>query len=369
MNIREQFLKMKEEAKKLEKKFGWITIPVFLYKKEKNKYSKAPLIQWKEVVNEPFETRWGDYIISIAEKKAKVYEDKDPNIGIAVITGKPSHLTVIDFDDPTQYFTIKNEIDTIKQETRRGGHLFFKYDPEIKTQVNKKLNMDVRNDGAFIVVAPTKGYTMTGEELKEIPDWLKSKLQTSQVQKNLPIKDIKISIKNLDNLVKIVNEAYHQKRLDGYGVDLFLSGLAYYGIDEKEIHRIAREIFQEEYDQKRTDYMINRGIDFRNSGKLPIFFSIFREIGKDWKTRQKIKESINKEIVDELSEKLKEKFGININGVSLKGEEIRDMIINTKNFVANNELYDQSGKKIKCEIKTFGAINPEKYYKVKIINK
>ena len=90
----------------------------------------------------------------------------DANIGVA--TGKISGITVLDIDfDPEKgingFETLKQLgiglPSTVMQRTPRGGlHLFFKYDPRVGNTANKLgPGLDTRNDGGYVVVAPSVG--------------------------------------------------------------------------------------------------------------------------------------------------------------------------------------------------------------------
>ena len=73
---------------------------------------------------------------------------------LCVRTGKLNNITVIDFDSVKAYdkaiakFPELKEFFTIK--TPRGYHIYSKYNECIKTTTDKKLKIDIRNDGAFV---------------------------------------------------------------------------------------------------------------------------------------------------------------------------------------------------------------------------
>ncbi len=76
-----------------------------------------------------------------------------------VITGARSGVTVIDCDSKDAYdscidmYPILAEAYTVKSP--RGYHIYVKYEKYAKTSSNKELDIDIRNDGGFIVAPPS----------------------------------------------------------------------------------------------------------------------------------------------------------------------------------------------------------------------
>jgi hypothetical protein len=90
-----------------------------------------------------------------------------PEANLAVRTGKESGLTVIDIDAGdgkvgaatwAELIDQYGEPNTLKAQTGGGGgHLFFKYCPEVKTGNNRfGKHVDVKNDGGYVLVAPSR---------------------------------------------------------------------------------------------------------------------------------------------------------------------------------------------------------------------
>lgn len=96
------------------------------------------------------------------------------DVGIAILTGHISGITVIDDDlrDGSQRFN-----STCIAMTGGGGyHYFYKYQPNLKSTVSTEKKVDILNDGKLVFVYPTihksgKRYTwLTGmESLKDLP--------------------------------------------------------------------------------------------------------------------------------------------------------------------------------------------------------
>ena len=85
--------------------------------------------------------------------------------GLSVITGKESNITAYDFDDYEEYkklLLVCPELINCKTiRTRKGVHLYFKYNPSINTTTNAMIsynNVDIRNDKGMLYAPPTKYY-------------------------------------------------------------------------------------------------------------------------------------------------------------------------------------------------------------------
>jgi len=119
--------------------FGWVLLPV-------KKGEKRPAI-----------ATWTEY-----QKRRPTKEElnewfKDPEVGVGVVTGKLSGIVVIDEDsykDGGTKLDLKTPLRTI---TGSGGrHLFFKYTEGLGNKVDKERAIDIRGEGGFIVLPPTK---------------------------------------------------------------------------------------------------------------------------------------------------------------------------------------------------------------------
>jgi hypothetical protein len=118
----------------------------------------------------------------------------ESGINLGIRTGEVSGITVIDVDlkvAPAQEMNeiYKNLMDskTLMQNTPHGKHFIFKYDKEIKqTTKIAGITIDVRNDGGQILCSPSKinvlsyNWINLGNEIKEIPENVKSKLLTDK---------------------------------------------------------------------------------------------------------------------------------------------------------------------------------------------
>ena len=129
-------MNLKEYAKNY-RNIGWIPIPL------KNK-GKTPTIDWK-----PYQEKQ----TSFKEIEAWMW----PNIGI--ITGQISGIIAFDVDGPEAEDFVKKQGGfpvTPQSKTSKGCHYILKYpDFKVSNSANKKLLLDVRGDGGYIVVPPS----------------------------------------------------------------------------------------------------------------------------------------------------------------------------------------------------------------------
>lgn len=91
--------------------------------------------------------------------------------GFAIITGEISGISVLDFDTEDAYKEFLADFGTecVSRKTiftRKGKHLYFKYDPDLKQTQNPTAGVDVRNDGGIIIAPPTK-YTLLNGSVAE----------------------------------------------------------------------------------------------------------------------------------------------------------------------------------------------------------
>lgn len=136
--------------------WGWCIIPVV-------KGEKRPAVNWKEYQNRK----------PTNEELQKWFSD--PDVGVGLVTGKISGVTVIDEDT---YKGKENSLlgldSPVVVNTGGGGrHLFFKYKEGTKNSVNAEMATDIRSEGGFTVLPPTLHPSgKTYEWATELPDVL-----------------------------------------------------------------------------------------------------------------------------------------------------------------------------------------------------
>lgn len=134
---------------KLYSSLGWSIVPV----KRGTKY--PALESWKE-----YQER------KPTEEELKTWFEGKENIGIGVITGKISNLTVIDNDlYKPDAVDLKLETPIVAQSGAGGKHGFYQYNPKVSTFKNEEKAIDSRSEGGFIVLPPTI-HPSTGKEYR-----------------------------------------------------------------------------------------------------------------------------------------------------------------------------------------------------------
>lgn len=184
------------------------------------------------------------------------------HMAYGIVTGKVSGITVFDFDDIKTYnwfyYNLGSNVQecfkkAIKVKTRKGYHIYFKYNPELKTNTDvceRVPGVDIRNDGGFVIGPSTRYKTLDGEkhkyklikgELLDVPEYLlqqlnKEKAFKTKPKEEQPKKEYK-PVKE-DKLEKIL------KLLPSYSADNFTEwvqvGLALYNSYDEDT---ARDLF------------------------------------------------------------------------------------------------------------------------------
>ena len=110
--------------------------------------NKRPLLKW-----EPFQKARAD------EMQIKAWFKKWPNANIGIVTGEISGITVADADSDDA-FNFLNEFlpDTFitpTAKTPKGKHIYFDYAKDFSNAVRLVSEIDIRNDGGYVVAPPS----------------------------------------------------------------------------------------------------------------------------------------------------------------------------------------------------------------------
>ncbi|MGC8766800.1 MAG: bifunctional DNA primase/polymerase [Brevinematia bacterium] len=359
MNYLSDIIKQKEKLSSVQV----FSIPILLsYNKEKGKVEKKPVLKgWTNISSgEDLENYW-DLCIDALEK----FSSDFIGVGIGVLTGRRSNLTVIDVDN-LNIFREKLSEDLIQKlfaeascvvKTARGGyHFYFAYCEELKQGTYQAWGFDVRNDGGFVVAPPSElvvdkkifrweWVKEDFENLKPIPlDILQALVVSGAVKwegEEETKEEIYIEQEELLELASILRELWLRKYITGYDIDTgVVGGLVRSNFGDEEIFQLTEEIFKEEFSHKRTQYMIDRvkerlqkNIPFRSWGYLK---SLLNNLLKS-ETEQEAKELAEKALKI-LSNKKKESRNSFILTLIRKYTE-RLKIHKAEIFSRNDEFY------------------------------
>ena len=109
---------------------------------------KIPLISWKD-----YQSRLP------TEDEVEKWFTNWPDANIGIVTGEFPDLVVFDLDSEhaVQYAEGKGGFpETVKVKTGKGYHLYMQHPGfEIRNNVNKRLDIDIRADGGYIVAPPS----------------------------------------------------------------------------------------------------------------------------------------------------------------------------------------------------------------------
>ena len=138
--------------------------------------------------------------------------------GLAILTGRISNITCIDFDIREEYDKLIGDHPELKNyytvQTNKGYHIYCKYREDINTTTNAMNSyngVDIRNDDAILYAPPTKykikntgvnvEYKYIGGDILEFPDYIFDDLKQNNHDNNATQKDDNPKIKKDDNLI------------------------------------------------------------------------------------------------------------------------------------------------------------------------
>jgi len=162
---------------------------------------KLPLVKWKE-----FQSR-----IATNEEVTSWFTQW-PDASIGVVTGEISNLVVFDLDSQKAFDYAQAQggfPDTVRVKTGKGEHVWVTHPGFfIKPDVNKKLDMDIRGDGGFVVASPSfhgsgnqytfiKGHGLNDIAIALCSPWMEQYLKDNATgKKKKVVKKVKQPSKN-----------------------------------------------------------------------------------------------------------------------------------------------------------------------------
>lgn len=117
-----------------------------------------PLLKW-----EPYQSKLP------TEAEVAGWWEETPDANIALITGRISGISVIDFDGDEGKQSFVHDLQgavpkTLFHHTPRGAHVIVEYEPDLKQTAGALPGVDIRNDGGYIIAPPSvvngKEYTV-----------------------------------------------------------------------------------------------------------------------------------------------------------------------------------------------------------------
>jgi replicative DNA helicase len=110
---------------------------------------KVPMVSWAEYSRRLPTT-----------DEVRNWFDRNPDANIGIVTGKVSGIVVFDLDSSgaLEFADAQGGFpETAKVKSGKGQHVYAKYPGfEIRSSVNKKLDIDIRADGGYIVAPPSE---------------------------------------------------------------------------------------------------------------------------------------------------------------------------------------------------------------------
>ena len=247
---------------------------------------------------------------------------------LCILTGKPSGITVMDFDSEMLYLKVLEEhpelANSYTVKTRRGYHVYFKYNPHLKgiTDVCDMCpkGLDIKNDGGHCTTEPsTYDDTMyqhyNGDEIIDIPNYILDLLNESAF-KNTSTKSEEEVIKeekkheeiDIESKMKIVDLIDVNPFLDDYNSwRRIVFAMKKEGLPREFAQKISKKSntftpagFDNHWDGAPVDITVNLGTLIRYAQKSNK--NECNDLLK--KARQSNKK--NKEVIDGFEEKAKQ---------------------------------------------------------------
>lgn len=200
--------------------------------------------------------------------------DANTKYNMGLVCGRASNVMVVDMDSMLFIDDLFDgiEIDSLRSARIKGrGHIFFKYDKGIPAQKHHDLGIEILTDGSNAVLPPSVHvsgdvyhWADPNAPIQEIPEELKTRM--------LALFDLKKRVAELIRSCRPCFRRVWKDKDDLHGSDgremmlAFCTELKANGATLEDIRFVAKIVYQDEYDQGRTDD------EFRNS-----------DISKPWK--------------------------------------------------------------------------------------
>lgn len=262
------------------------------------------------------------------------FSNEDKGYGYLVKTGQISGITVLDCDDKEAYLSLCEIYPNINKhytvKTRRGYHVYFKYNKDVKKfdKVKYGINIDTQNNGALIIGAGTVltrhndeklKYTYMFGDLRPIPDEILEYCQnhsrqelkefTSNTKYNYEITD-----EQLHDILKQIEEK-HDEYFKNYQ-DWLIYTTIMKGLNQYDMW--------DDYNKKYTGYNKATNLKTWESIKIHISINYFCKLLQiPYMKYYKVDKTINNDITTSYKQEINNKYIT----VSYKDIEKYDTII------------------------------------------
>jgi hypothetical protein len=246
------------------------------------KNSKNPAVRWKNTENQ---------IIGLEVENYKCGKEFSNHYNVAVLTGKKNNITVVDIDyhkfkEDSRFVKELGGIDYIKSldtfivKTPSGGfHIYYEYDQDIYTTQNSEHQVDIRNDGAYIVkfgsIRDNKFYSVIkNKPISKIPDnlkeWLITNITPPKTNKNTDpegntVKHLLEKINYPQDFIDDIKTELKKTKInlfkDAYGFLKFTNGMKHLGLFEE----------WDEYNKTQEKYNYNNNLKYWNTADTDHF--------------------------------------------------------------------------------------------------
>ncbi len=289
---------------------GWLTVPMILTL-ENGKVKKKPVARWRGIEKA---TTWEDVekVWRSVGKGRKI--DETLVTGLALVCGKKSGVTAIDIDDIERFESWSGlKVDdliggTYSQRSLGGGvHLTYKYTPELRTGVFQEKGYDVRSDRSLLVLYPSyfpretedgsvevqRYVPISYHDVVEAPaDVLKVLRREEKERKRAEetagrrvlVSFERKNVEKIHEIAPLIGKLYREGKLGGWwDIDCaFVGGLVQLGLSDHDIHLILQSIYEDEYNERESQYAIDRAREREESVRgMGSFILKLREIAEE----------------------------------------------------------------------------------------
>ena len=243
---------------------------------------------------------------------------KSGDKGAAIITGKMSNITVIDFDDKSAYDSLLNSYPELKNyrtiKTNKGYHIYCQYEANLTSNTNVLTSypgVDIRNDGGIIFCPPCSyklkdgticKYEDMGGEILPIPEIIMSDIKPEKfiISKPEPVilelpktpeslpKSQSTEKKNLEYIANAIEKGFLDFKSESNSYDDWrdIGFIFKHTSESKEsldlFHKFS-EINKEKYDKLYTDAFWK---SIKQSEKKPLTIATLKKWIKDQSVKQ-----------------------------------------------------------------------------------